>query len=195
MPAIRSFIAVELSPPLRQQIENIQNELKRAATDVRWVRTEGIHLTLKFLGALDEARLEEVAAVLEDCLTGETVFTLTAGSLGAFPNGNNPKVIWLGVQDERGELKSVHETIERGLTGLGFKSENRAFSPHLTLGRVTSAKGRRAVSRCLETMGGCACGTFAVGEICLFKSELKPGGAVYTKLKSFVLSPQPKNAT
>ncbi len=194
MSQIRSFIAIELSPALRQHIEKIQNELKRATADVRWVRSEGIHLTLKFLGAIDEERVDAIGDTVEGCLADKTIFTLTVGSLGAFPNREHPKVIWLGIEDERGVLQKVQQTIDRRLTTLGFTAEKRTFSPHLTLGRIKSPKGKRTVSQRLATMGECACGTFDVKEIFLFKSDLTPSGAVYTKLKSFALRPQAKQS-
>ena len=190
MSQIRSFIAIELSPPLRHHIEKIQNELKSATTDVRWVRSEGIHLTLKFLGAIDEQRVDEIGDRIEECVADTTIFTVTVGSLGAFPNSEHPKVIWLGIEDERGVLQNVQQTIDTRLTSLGFTAEKRTFSPHLTLGRIKSPKGRRTVSERLKTMGKCECGTLDVKEIFLFKSDLKPSGAVYTKLKSFVLRSQ-----
>jgi len=187
MSQIRSFIAIELSPSLRQHIEQLQNELKRDTADVRWTRSEGIHLTIKFLGAIDEERVGEIGAALEECLADTMIFTLSVGSLGAFPNREHPKVIWLGIEDERGVLQKLQQTIDRELTRLGFSAEKRTFSPHLTLGRIKSPKGKRTVRQRLATMGECKCGTFDVKEIFLFKSDLTPSGAVYTKLKSFAL--------
>jgi 2'-5' RNA ligase len=187
MSQIRSFIAIELSPPLRHHIEKIQNELRSTTADVRWVRSEGIHLTLKFLGAIDDQRIDEIGDSIEECLADKSIFTVTVGSLGAFPNREHPKVIWLGIEDECGVLRKVHQTIDTRLTSLGFTAEKRTFSPHLTLGRIKSPKGRKTVSQRLATMGKCECGTLDVKEIILFKSDLKPSGAVYTKLRSFVL--------
>jgi len=187
MSRIRSFIAIELSPPLRQHIEKIQNELKRTTSDVRWVRTEGIHLTLKFLGSIDEEQIDAIGDSIEECLADTKIFTVTVGSLGAFPNKEHPKVIWIGIENERGVLQKLQQAIDTKLTGLGFAAEKRTFSPHLTLGRIKSPKGKRTVSQRLATMGACACGTFDIKGIFLFKSDLKPSGAVYTKLKSFAL--------
>ena len=187
MSQIRSFIAIELSPSLRQHIEKIQNELKKATTDVRWVRSEGIHLTLKFLGAIDEERIDEIGDTIEGCLADKTVFAVTVGSLGAFPSREHPKVVWLGIEDESGVLLKVQQTIDRRLTSLGCTAEKRTFSPHLTLGRIKSPKGKRTVRQRLATTEEYECGTFAVKEIFLFKSDLTPSGAVYTKLKSFAL--------
>jgi 2'-5' RNA ligase len=188
MPSIRSFVAIELSPDTKAQIVKIQNELKASTADIRWVRTEGMHLTLKFLGGIQEEKIPEIADILTHCSDETGSFNLTIHSLGAFPNGTNPKVIWIGVEDESGRLETLQQTIEKGLAAIGFKEEKRAFTPHLTLGRLKSPKGRREVGHLIEASRECDCGTSVVKEICLFKSDLKPSGAVYTKLKTFSLS-------
>ena len=188
MPSIRSFVAIELSPDIRSQIEKIQNELKGSSADVRWVRSRGIHLTLKFLGGIPEEKIPEIAGVLTRCADETESFNLNIHSLGAFPNATNPKVIWIGVEDESGRLLKAQQSVEKSLAAIGFKEEKRTFTPHLTLGRIKSPRGKRAVSQHLEAFGECNCGTLTVTEICLFKSELKPSGAVYTKLKTFLLS-------
>ena len=188
MPSIRSFVAIELSPDTKAQIEEIQNKLKASTADVRWVRSEGMHLTLKFLGGIQEEQIPEIADVLTHCSAETGRFNLTIHSLGAFPNETNPKVIWIGVEDESRRLETLQQCIEEGLAPIGFKAEKRAFTPHLTLGRLKSPKGRRAVGQLLEASRECDCGTSTVQEIFLFKSDLKPSGAVYTKLKTFALS-------
>jgi 2'-5' RNA ligase len=188
MPSIRSFVAIELSPDIRTQIEKIQNELKGLSADVRWVRSGGIHLTLQFLGGIQEEKIPEISGVLTQCTAGTGSFNLRVHSLGAFPSATNPKVIWIGVEDESGRLLKAQRTIEKSLAAIGFKKEKRTYTPHLTLGRLKSPGGKRAISRHLESSGDCDCGTLTVTEICLFKSDLNPGGAVYTKLKTFPLS-------
>jgi 2'-5' RNA ligase len=188
MPPIRSFVAIELSPDIRTQIEKIQNELKGSSSDVRWVRSGGIHLTLKFLGGIQEEKIPEIAGVLSRCSAETGSFAIRIHSLGAFPNTTNPKVIWIGVEDESGKLLKVQQSIEKSLAAVGFKEEKRTFTPHLTLGRLKSPRGKRSVSQRLESSGEYDCGRLTVTEICLFKSDLKPSGAVYTKLKTFSLS-------
>jgi len=188
MPSIRSFVAIELSPDTKAQIEEIQNELKTSTADVRWVRSKGMHLTLKFLGGIQEEQIPEIAEILTHCSAETGRFNLTIHSLGAFPNETNPKVIWIGVEDKSGRLGTLQQSIEKGLAAIGFKEEKRAFTPHLTLGRLKSPKGRRALGQRLEASRECDCGTFAVKEIFLFKSDLKPSGAVYTNRKTFSLS-------
>lgn len=187
MSQIRSFIAIELAPHIKVGIEDIQNKLKSSASDVRWVRPGGIHLTLKFLGNIEEESIAEISDIIEQCSTDATSFTLKVCSLGAFPNEKNPKVIWVGAEDSSGTLGKLQRSLEKRLAGIGFKTEKRAFSPHLTLGRVKSLKGKRELTQGLEDHKNCECGNLEVKEVCLFKSELKPSGAIYTKLKTFPL--------
>jgi len=187
MSQIRSFIAIELPPQIKAEIEEIQNKLKASGSDVRWTRPEGIHLTLKFLGSVEQERIPEILNIIERCSTGNNSFVLEVCSLGAFPNERNPKVVWVGTKDDSGNLGKLQKTLEKGLSNIGFKEEKRAFSPHLTLGRVKSPKKKRELAQKLEDYRQCECGTFEAKEVCLLKSELKPGGAVYTILRTFTL--------
>jgi len=187
MASLRSFIAIELSPLIKAKIEEIQNKLKSLTSEVRWVRPEGIHLTLKFLGNIEEERIPEISDIIRKCSTDTTSFTLKVHSLGAFPNEKNPKVIWVGAEDNSGTLGKLQQFLENRLSTIGFKVEKRAFSPHLTLGRLKSPKGGSRLTQGLEDYKYFDFGTFEAKEVCLFKSELKPGGAIYTKLKTFPL--------
>jgi len=187
MAQIRSFIAIELSPTIKAHIEEIQNKLKSSTSDVRWVRPEGMHLTLKFLGNIEEEKISALSDVVTQCTSDITSFSLTVHTLGAFPNEKNPKVIWVAASDDSGNLSTLQQTLEYRLSTMGFKVEKRAFSPHLTLGRLKSPKGKKELCNNLSDHKQLECGTFEAREVCLFKSELKPRGAIYTKLKVFPL--------
>jgi RNA 2',3'-cyclic 3'-phosphodiesterase len=187
MSQIRSFIAIELPLLIKSSIEEIQNKLKSSTADVRWVRPEGIHLTLKFLGNIEEERISEISDLVTQCASDISSFPLTVRTLGAFPNEKNPKVIWVGTDDDSGSLSKLQQALENRLSHIGFKVEKRAFSPHLTLGRLKSPKGKRELITTLADHKQSECGTFEAQEVCLFKSELKPSGAIYTKLKIFPL--------
>ena len=187
MSQIRSFIAIELSSLIKSKIEEIQNKLKSSTSSVRWVRPEGIHLTLKFLGNIEEEKISEISDVVTQCTSDITSFPLTVRTLGSFPNEKNPKVIWVAASDDSGNLSKLQQTLENRLSRVGFKVEKRTFSPHLTLGRLKSPKGKRELINNLADYKQLECGTFKAQEVCLFKSELKPSGAIYTKLKVFPL--------
>ena len=184
----RSFIAVELSTEIAEGVRRIQAGLRERTTGVSWVRPEGIHLTLKFLGEVDPDRIEGIASTAEECIKGIGPFTIGIRGCGGFPNPRNPRVIWIGVDDPGGELKELQARVEQGMEEMGFTREGRGYTPHLTIGRLRSGKGKGEVAQALEATKECDLGTMAVREICLFRSQLKPTGAEYTKLKVIPLS-------
>lgn len=180
----RSFFAVELSKEVEDGVSKIQERLKRKAEGVRWVRPAGIHLTLKFLGEVDPDRTEEIVRKAGEAVKGVGPFTLRITGGGGFPNVKNPRIIWIGVEDQSGLLRELQKRLETGLKELGFKREERNYAPHLTLGRVRSGQRKAAFTQALEDIGDSDLGTMEVREITLFRSELKPTGAEYTKLRT-----------
>ena len=122
MAQIRSFIAIELSPTIKVKIEEIQNKLKSSTTDVRWVRPEGIHLTLKFLGNIEEEKIPELSDAVTQCISDISSFSLTVRTLGAFPNERNPKVIWFAASDDSGNDRNHDCQVEPGKGGQIEKS-------------------------------------------------------------------------
>lgn len=183
MNKIRSFIAIEVPEEIKRGLAEIQERLKRTGADVGWTRPEGIHLTLKFLGEVEEERLVDIRKGVEQATKGFPNFVLEAGGIGIFPNPRSPRVLWIGIKDSGDTLKNLQEAIERETERLGFKHEDRAFTPHLTLGRVRSQKNRDALIKSVEEFDKIELGSFDVKEISLMKSELGPKGAVYTELK------------
>jgi RNA 2',3'-cyclic 3'-phosphodiesterase len=184
---IRSFLAIELPDPILKKIEEVQRDLKSSRADVRWVSPEKIHLTLKFFGNIEEARIESIVKAIENPVHKTPPFPLLVRGMGAFPHLKKPRVIWMGLVDLRGALVPLQKESELKLNEIGFEPEGRAFQPHLTLGRVNSNQGRDelvgTVERHLETEFG----AFVVERIVLFKSELRPSGAIYTSLREVKL--------
>jgi 2'-5' RNA ligase len=187
----RVFFAVELSQEIAAGVRRIQEGLKAHAPSVRWVRPEGIHLTLKFLGEVDSDRVEGIVHKAEDGVQAVRPFNLGLRRCGGFPNAKNPRVIWIGVDDPSGELKKVQTRVEEGMEELGFVREGREYAPHLTLGRLHPGKGKETIARALDAIKESDLGTMEVREICLFRSQLKPTGAEYTKLKVIPLRDRP----
>ncbi len=184
----RSFFAIELNKEIAEGIRKVQERLRGQVTGVRWVRPEGIHLTLKFLGEVDPDRIEEIVRTVEEGVEGLSPFTVRIRGGGGFPNVKNPRVIWIGVDDQGDSLRELQARVERGVEGLGFKREERVYTPHLTVGRLRSGKGTGAGTlEALKDIGESDLGTMEVGAIVLFRSHLKPTGAEYTKLGSIPL--------
>jgi len=187
MEKIRTFIAIELGESIKDELTKLQERLKGEAPrgSVRWVRPGGIHLTLKFLGDVPADQIEEIARALQKSCQGFAPFSLSCGGLGCFPNLNRPRVVWVGIQEETGTLAQLHEAIEENVAPLGYPTEKRKFSPHLTLGRVQRRVGSGDRRRLGELVGALEIGTLGqmeVRSVNLMRSDLRPSGAVYTRL-------------
>jgi 2'-5' RNA ligase len=185
MDELRSFIAIEIPPPLKARMEEIQRLLRRTDADVKWARPEGIHLTLKFLGSIRQEDVERISQALAPVIADAESFEVRVQGMGCFPNPRNPRVVWLGVDQGKEALASLQRAVEQKMAELSFSPEDRPFSPHLTLGRVRSPRGRAGLAQALEKQQGVEIGSFQPQEVILFRSELRPSGAVYTKLREF----------
>jgi 2'-5' RNA ligase len=187
MEKIRTFIAIELDESIKESLTKLQERLKGEAPrgSVRWVRQEGIHLTLKFLGDVPADQIGEITRALQKGCQGFAPFSLSCGGLGCFPNLKRPRVVWVGVQEETGTLARLQEAIEENVAPLGYPTEKRKFSPHLTLGRVQRRVGSGDLRRLGDLVGASEIGTLGqmeVRSVNLIRSDLRPSGAVYTRL-------------
>ncbi|TET99179.1 MAG: RNA 2',3'-cyclic phosphodiesterase [Anaerolineales bacterium] len=192
MRMMRAFIAVNI--PLEVK-GNLQEEIGRLRTlirggPVRWVRPEGIHLTLKFLGEISNSNLGEIGQVLEREVNRHPFFTLRVGGFGCFPNRRRPRVLWIGITEENGTLAQVQTAIEEKLVPLGFGKEGRPFHPHLTLGRVRRNISMSELPQLQDAVDEFVVGQighFEVSELHLIRSILRSSGAEYSTLMEFPL--------
>ena len=187
MITVRTFIAVELDKEFLDNLENIQHRLRGqiAPRSVRWVRPEGIHLTLKFLGETRPDQLESVKIALDHAASQIPPFVFTMGGLGCFPDTRRPRVIWVGLYEPAGILARLRDAVESRVAPLGFPTENRPFRPHLTLGRVqrhASKSEAREVGQVVASGEIGALDEMRVEQVSYIKSDLRPAGAVYTTL-------------
>ena len=187
MEKVRTFIAIKLTPEIISDISRVQEELKRTSAQVKWVKPENIHLTLKFLGHITSEELEKVKIATRETLKPFRPFEINVSGLGAFPKINYPRVIWMGINKGKEELKRIAFSIEENLSKNGFAKEKRTFSPHLTIGRVKSLKGRERLTEILTGNRVTNLGNMRVTKISLIKSELRPQGPVYTSLEEIIL--------
>jgi 2'-5' RNA ligase len=191
---IRSFLAIELPEAIRNKIDEIQRDLKSSHADVRWVSPEKIHLTLKFFGNTEEARVESIIKAIENPVRNTPAFIVKVRRIGAFPHWKNPRVIWMGLIDEKGTLSPFQKELETELEGIGFEPDARPFRPHLTLGRVNSSRGKEELIRKVERYQEGDFGEFCVERVILFKSDLRPAGPIYTLLREVRLGGQEEQA-
>ncbi len=185
MEGIRSFIAIEVPGPLQARMGELQQELKKFESDIKWVRPENIHLTLKFLGTVPKEILEEVSLAVSPVILQVEPFELRLYGLGGFPSSRNPRVLWVGIDQGWEPVSFLQEAIEKKTAALSFPSERRSFKPHLTIARVRSLKGKGGLTQAIEERQKVEIGVFQAKEGILFQSKLTPAGAIYTKLKTF----------
>jgi RNA 2',3'-cyclic 3'-phosphodiesterase len=186
---IRSFLALDPPEEVLREIASIQNRLRKLIHgDIRWVRPEGIHLTLKFFGELSGDDVANIATVVEKAAEGERSFSLAIGAVGVFPDPHRPRVLWLGMNGDVERLQVFQKGLEQALLRIGFPREERPFRPHLTLGRIRTPKGLIGLARALEKGEEYTAGRFIAPGLSLIQSELTPRGAMYTRLKWFPFS-------
>ena len=192
MSVVRAFVAVDLESEITERLAQVLAELRQQVDGriVRWVPAENIHLTLKFLGDVSVHNLPLLEDALRAEALGRSAFALSVGGLGAFPSENQPRVLWVGVEAPD-VLMALQRGIEARMERLGYAREKRSFNPHLTLGRVSrsaTAREVRQVARLLREYKLGFLGVSEVEAVHLFRSDLRPAGAVYTRLFSAPLA-------
>ena len=190
----RTFIALELNEALQRFLGEIKSKVSQELPDFRWVDPRGIHLTLAFLGELNDEQLVEAMHAVEEAAQKATPFTYCLKGLGIFGSTRQPRVIWIGVEDlpsgkiHGSPLQHVHRVLSRELELRGFEVEKRPFTPHLTLARIKqplSPNDQQRLQRLLHSrVAGLSSAIYPVNTLCVMKSELSRAGAKYTCLKA-----------
>ena len=185
---MRAFIAIELPPEVRNALGSLEAELKTSGADVKWVKPENIHLTLKFLGERDEKKIKETMRILDEVCAEKNSFSASVSSIGAFPNLDAPRVIWVGIGNGSAQIKEIACELEERISKLGIPKEDREFSTHITLGRTHSGLKRKELTEKIKAIeinySSRKDLKFEVNKITLLKSTLTPGGPIYEALKT-----------
>jgi 2'-5' RNA ligase len=184
---VRTFVAVLLPDGIRRRLAQEVDALRRHASGVSWVAEANLHITVKFLGGVDEPRLADVAAALQRAAT-VPAFEVEIRGLGAFPTAARPRVLWAGAPRSPAFTR-LAEDVDQALVALGFDPEERGFTPHVTLGRVREPGRNVALTEALEAAAVRPFGTLPVERVALMRSDLSPRGARYTELAAAPLSP------
>ena len=193
---VRAFIAIELDHTVLKALDRVQAELKREVPNgvVRWVKSSGIHLTLKFLGDVPAGQIQDLDAGLRRACGSFRPLTLVIAGLGCYPNPGRPRVVWVGVEEPGGVLGNLQQAVEREIAPLGYPSEARTFSPHLTLGRAQRMASKSELRSLGDVVVSRRVGQLAqmeVSAVSLIRSDLRPTGAVYTPLAQASLEAAP----
>jgi 2'-5' RNA ligase len=188
--SLRLFVAIELPGEVREALSRLQHDLQRRSLErLRWVRPEGIHLTLKFLGAAPHEKVPEIEEALTDAAAGVAQHELVLGEIGTF-GGNRPRVVWVDLRGDLDPVRDLQERTERALNALGYEREARGWSPHVTLARVRPETAREAAKALPAALEGVRvpAGVIPLREVSLMRSTLRPSGAVYERLTAFPLA-------
>ena len=186
---LRAFIAIELPEKVQESLQQVQKRFQAHRFKVRWVKTENIHLTLKFLGNIRVDVVEEIRQAISEEVENRGPFNLQARGVGVFPGVKRPKVLWAGLTGDIGQLVSLQQTIDGRLVGVGFTREKRKYKGHLTLGRIKGRINSRQLVNAMGEIGDFESDPFTVNRVVLFQSRLKADGAEYTRLHAVNLYP------
>ncbi len=178
---IRTFIALEISNIIRNQITNIQKHLMNKGAEIRWIKNDNIHLTLRFVGEIDNKNHDKIFEAMNKVAENARPITLNLTELGMFPDENHPSVIWVGIGGEVEELRQMSEKCDYFLTAKRFEIKKRHFRPHITIGRIKKLTNKKQFISELDDIQINQT-VFKVDKLNVVKSDLKPTGAKYTNL-------------
>jgi len=179
---MRAFVAIEIPEALKDGVAAAQDRLRRAGVDASWPRPAGVHLTLKFLGEIGDELGPGIMQALAPALIDTGRFRLSLAGVGTFPLPAAARVVWLGLAGDVDKLDALHAAIEQALISIGLARDDRAYTPHLTLGRIKLIRKRDMWLKQLEALRDFKLPGFDVTAISLISSDLKPTGAVYREL-------------
>jgi len=184
MVRFRGFIAIDIDAG--SKILEFKRDIESIGADVKLVEPENIHVTLKFLGDVDEALVDQIERIMHDAVKGIDPFAVKIKGTGVFPNEKYIKVIWIGLENSQ-IIGTIAKRIDEQLAALGFTKEKRGFSSHLTIGRVKTAKQKEHLVKTIEKYADVEFGEQHIRSIKLKKSELTPKGPIYTTIKEVKL--------
>jgi RNA 2',3'-cyclic 3'-phosphodiesterase len=184
---MRLFVALDITPDVRERIAKFLNKLRTAYPSARWVRPENLHVTLKFIGEVSETRAAEFRAALSH-VHSPAVAQMDFRGTGLFPNDKRPRVFWIGIHASA-NVAEVAKEIDDRFSALGVEHEVREFRPHLTLARFDDARGLDALRAAIGNFGDAEFGSVRTNQLHLYQSQTASGGARYTRLASFDFAP------
>ena len=181
MARIRTFIALQLARPVQARLRELQDDLARTTSNIKWVPTENLHLSLLFLGEVEQLEVVAICRAVKARAADHAPFDLEVRGVGGFPNGRRPKVLWAGIGEGVEPLKALHADLEGALLDLGcYRREDRAYTPHLTLGRLSAEDDDEAWGKRLAAHATFEGGHSAVAEVLVMASEPRRDGPEYS---------------
>jgi len=183
--SFRAFVSIDIEPD--EGLRGLLSDLIASGADLKVVKPELLHLTLKFLGDIDESDVVAIASGIEQSVSGVRPFSLKLTGMGAFPSMSNIRVVWVGIQDAK-ELMTIAERLDGLLENVGFEKDRKGFRPHLTIARTRSSRNLRVVQDMIEEKVAAAYGDYPVKDVKLKRSVLSPQGPTYHTVREISLS-------
>jgi 2'-5' RNA ligase len=180
---MRLFISIELPDDVKKKIKSILDELAKCDPKIKWVSTENLHITLKFIGEVKEEKVEEIIQRVRDSIRTQSSFTASFSELGTFPGGKYPRVVWLGIEKGKDEISGIVANIDTSLSDMGIEKEKREFTSHITLGRVKEKRANKLLIDKIEKLSLPDLDEIKVDKISIMQSKLTPKGPIYSVLK------------
>ena len=193
--SLRVFLALDLDEPVKKQLIRLRQRLDASAADVRWVHSQQIHLTMKFLGDISDKMAVDICRLCQNVAAEFEPFEFEVSRAGCFANHGKPRVLWVGVLDPSGSVRRLHERLEKTLAPLGLRRELRAFKPHVTLGRVRSGKNAQDLRDAVKKNEDFEAGIQLASQITIYSSELAPDGPTHTVIARAGFGCQPASPT
>jgi RNA 2',3'-cyclic 3'-phosphodiesterase len=178
---IRAFIALEISPELREELKKVQKKLKQLSGEIMWIPKENMHITVRFLGNISKDQIKNVEQLTERVAKKLKSFPISLGVLGVFPYISDPKVLWAGISSGYNQVTQINTLLSKELNSMKLKVEDRHFHPHITLARIKSIKNKSILAELIDTIKLTTVNE-EINKLILYKSELNPEQVTYTKI-------------
>lgn len=188
MSRLRTFIALDLGKPIRDRLHALQEQLASSGATVKWVEPENLHVTLLFLGEVEQRAVNDVCRAVGAVASEVPSFSISVEGAGAFPNARRPRIVWVGVGAGAPEVTSLHDALENSLLNLGcYRREERKYTPHVTLGRVRQEDVQSGLETAIKKQEKWKAGETTIAEVLVLSSELTRDGPVYSVLSRAAL--------
>lgn len=184
---MRLFIAFEMPDEVKKNVVELINELKKVEASIKWVEEKNLHITLKFLGWVEDKDLEKLIEMVSRSVENFKSFKVDFKGMGTFPEGKAPRVVWVGATEGAEVLGKIAESLENNLSQAGFRSEKRGFTPHLTIGRIKDKKGVDELKLKMAAIKNTEFGEAMIDRLFIMKSTLTSKGPIYEKIKEVTL--------
>ena len=188
MKKIRVFLAIPISDEVTQSVAKSVAEMAPLISGVRWVEFEGLHLTLKFFGDIEELEVVEISRTAQRIAATHKPFDFVINGMGAFPDIERPRTVWAGVANGAEPLGSLQSDLVGAFSDMGYPSESRKYHPHVTIGRVRDKSGMQTLITELRSREDVSFGTVRAEKVIVYSSELRRSGPIYTPLATCPLS-------